>query len=249
MILNALKHYALKKAGASGIKDIRMGLGYTAAQLENGAAGVAYTFRDAAGGGCSVFSGKRPLAGQPGRDVLQYLCSPLSLERTVGLAVANALLNGDNPAFSEGDILDCLDITKDDTVGMVGYFAPLIAGLQKRAEKLHIFENFPEKGENLYPADRADTMLPACSVVLITATALINQTFEHVISLCSNCRIKAVLGASTPLCPEIFKEYGVTLLSGVMVTNPAGILRTVSEGGGMRYFKGLIRKVNLQVPQ
>ena len=248
MILDSLKHYALKKAGACRIKDIRMGLGYTAAQLENGSAGVAYTFRDSLGGGCSVFSGARPLAGRPVTDMLQYLTSSLSLERTVGLSVANALLNGENQAVSEGDILDCLDITKDDTVGMVGYFAPLIPGLQKRAQQLHIFENFPEKGENLYPADKADTLLPACTVVLITATALINQTFEHVISLCSNGRIKAVLGASTPLCPEVFKGYGVTLLSGVIVTNPEGILITVSEGGGMRFFKGLIKKVNLQVP-
>jgi uncharacterized protein (DUF4213/DUF364 family) len=248
MILDALKQHVLKKTGDARIKDIRIGLGYTAAQLEDGSAGVAYTFRDSLGGGCSVFNGKRPLAGQPVRDMLQYLCSPISLERTVGLAAANALLNADNPALREGDILDSLDITKDDTVGMVGYFAPLIPGLQKRAQKLHIFENFPEKGENLYPADKADTMLPTCSVVLITATALINQTFEHVISLCANCRIKAVLGASTPLCPEVFKAYGITLLSGVIVIDSAGILRTVSEGGGMRFFRGLIRKVNLQVP-
>jgi hypothetical protein len=131
---------------------------------------------------------------------------------------------------------------------MVGYFAPLIPGLQRRAKQLHIFEKIPDKAENLLPADMACDVLPTCSAVLITATALINQTFEQVISLCSNCRIKAVLGASTPLCPEVFKAYGVTLLSGVIVTNPGGILRTVSEGGGMRFFKGLIRKVNLPVP-
>jgi uncharacterized protein (DUF4213/DUF364 family) len=248
MILDSLKQYTLKKAGASRIKDIRMGLGYTAAQLENGDTGLAYTFRDSLGGGCSVFTGARPLAGRTIEELLQYLSSSLSLERTVGLAVANAVLNMENPAFSEGDILECLDITKDDTVGMVGYFAPLIPGLQRRAKQLHIFEKIPDKAENLLPADLACDVLPNCSVVLITATALINQTFEHVISLCSNCRIKAVLGASTPLSPEVFMAYGVTLLSGVIVTNPGGILRTVSEGGGMRFFKGLIRKVNLPVP-
>jgi hypothetical protein len=248
MILDSLKQYTLDKAGINSIKDIRMGLGYTAAQLEDGSAGVAYTFRDSQAQGCSVFTGARPLAGRAATEIVQYLTSSLSLERTVGLAAANALLNADNPDLREGDILDSLDITKDDTVGMVGYFAPLIPGLQKKARQLHIFEKIPEKGENLYPADKADTLLPACSIVLITATALINKTFEHVISLCSHCRIKAVLGASTPLCPEVFKAYGITLLSGVIVTDPAGILRTVSEGGGMRFFKGLIRKVNLQVP-
>jgi uncharacterized protein (DUF4213/DUF364 family) len=248
MILDSLKQYTLKKARSHSVKDIRMGLGYTAAQLENGNTGVAYTFRDSVWDGCSVFTGVRPLAGRTVTELMQYLTSSLSLERTVGLAVANAVLNVDNPAFSEGDILDCLDITKNDTVGMVGYFAPLVARLQKKAKQLHIVEKIPDKAENLLSADKAADILPSCSVVLITATAIINQTFESVISACPNCRVKAVLGASTPLCLEVFKAYGVTLLSGVIVTNPEGILRTVSEGGGMRFFKGLIRKVNLQVP-
>jgi len=247
MILDSLKQYNLKKAGASRIKDIRVGLCYTAAQLENGNTGVAYTFRDVLGSGCAVFSGARPFAGRSASELRGYLTSEDCLERTVGLAVANAVHNTDHSAFSEGDVLDYLDITRDDTVGMVGYFAPLIPGLQKKAKQLHIVEKIPDKADNLLPAERAYDILPACSVVLITATAIINKTFEDVISACSNCRITAVLGASTPLCPEVFKGFGVTLLSGVIVTDPGEILRTVSEGGGMRFFKGLIKKVNVLV--
>jgi len=37
----------------------------------------------------------------------------------------------------------------------------------------------------------------------------------------------------------------VTILSGVVVLDPAEILRRVSEGGGTRSFKGHVRKLNL----
>ncbi|MBN2468058.1 MAG: hypothetical protein JXD19_07900, partial [Deltaproteobacteria bacterium] len=44
-----------------------------------------------------------------------------------------------------------------------------------------------------------------------------------------------------------FRPFGVTLLSGIIVTDPPAILRTISEGGGMRMFKGHIKKVNLRL--
>jgi hypothetical protein len=47
--------------------------------------------------------------------------------------------------------------------------------------------------------------------------------------------------------PEAFAGTPVDLLSGVIVERPEEILRTVSEGGGMRQFKGHVRKVNLAV--
>ena len=44
----------------------------------------------------------------------------------------------------------------------------------------------------------------------------------------------------------MFDGTGVTLLSGVTVADPGAILQIVSEGGGMRYFKGAVKKVNLR---
>jgi uncharacterized protein (DUF4213/DUF364 family) len=66
---------------------------------------------------------------------------------------------------------------------------------------------------------------------------------------CRNCRAVAIVGATTPLAPEVFQPKGVTLLSGIVVTDPQGILRQVSEGGGMGSFKGYIEKVNLPITQ
>lgn len=246
-ISTALKEEATGRANGRRVTDVRIGLGYTAVQLDDGSTGVAYTFRENALQGCSVFTGARPLAGRPVEQLLEHLDSTVSIERTVGVATANALLNTDGDHYLGGDTLEHIALTPDDCVGMVGFFAPLIPALKKQAGSLHIFEKIPEKAANVFPQEKIPELLPRCSIVLITATSLINRSFSEIVSACTGSRLTAVLGASTPLCPALFRPWGIDLLSGVIVTNPDSILQTVSEGGGMRFFKGAIRKVNLPV--
>ena len=74
-LLEKLKTAALAKAGDIKVSDVRIGLGYTAVLLDTGSIGLAYTFREKAATGCSVFQGKRPIAGSLVRDVVPYLCS------------------------------------------------------------------------------------------------------------------------------------------------------------------------------
>ena len=58
-----------------------------------------------------------------------------------------------------GDLLDVLALTKDDRVGMVGFFAPLAPVIRKRAGELLIFEENLERAEGLYPANRAQELV------------------------------------------------------------------------------------------
>lgn len=245
-ILNDLKQYALALSSGESVSAVCIGLGYTAVLLESGKAGVAYTFRNDMPHGCTVFQGKRPLAGSSAAELLQYVTSADMLERTVGVATANALINRSDRLYADGDTLDHLDIRPDDTVGMIGYFGPLIAPLQKLTKTLLVFERNGNPADGVYPEEAASRLLPTCTVVLITSTSIINNTIEHLLKKAAGCRTMALLGASTPLAPEVFKPQGINLLSGVVVTDPQGILQVVSEGGGMRFFKNHIKKVNIQ---
>ena len=252
MLLEALKKAALEKAEAINVTDVRIGLGYTAVMLDTGSVGLAYTFRDKVEQGCSVFHGKRPLAGSPVRDILQYITSAGLLERTLGLAAANALFNTSDAAgsmsgwqSSEGDLLDVLALTKNDRVGMVGFFGPLVPVIKQRAGELIIFEENMARADGLCPGSREAELLPTCSVAIITAASVINNSFEHIAAVAANCRTKAVLGPSTPLAPGVFKDYGVTHLSGVIGIDAAAILRVVSEAGGTRFFMKWSKKINL----
>lgn len=228
-----------------GVADVRIGLGYTAVKLTGGATGVALTFSRDSTGGCTVFQGLRPIAGRSAVELLELLSSADPIEAAVGLACANALANRPGWAYADGDVLDHLDLTPQDHVGMVGHFGPLVAPVRKKAGSLTIFERIEEPQGNLRPENEAAEVLPECQVALITATSIINHSVDGLLQASRNCRTVVVLGASTPLLPEVFAGTPVSLLSGVVVKDAPAVLRIVSEGGGMRFFKPHIRKVNL----
>ena len=244
-IQEKLKEYTLAISQSARVSSVCIGLGYTAVLLDDGRAGVAYTFREEKHQGCSVFQGRRPLAGSSAAELVNYITSPAMIERTVGIATANALINTADRPYAGGDTLEHLDIGPDDTVGMIGYFGPLIAPLQKRVKDLLIFELNGDPAAGVYPEEAASRLLPACTVALITSTSIINNTIDGLLKKAAGCRVRALLGASTPLAPEVFKPQGVNLLSGVVVTDAKGIFQVVSEAGGMRFFKNLIKKVNI----
>jgi uncharacterized protein (DUF4213/DUF364 family) len=227
------------------VTDVRIGLGYTGVQLADGSTGVALSFSRDAGFGCTVFKGLRPLAGRNASALLSFLSSADPIEAAVGLACANALANRPGEKFIDGDVLDRLDLSPQDHVGMVGHFGPLVGPVRKRVSSLTIFERIDEPRGDLRPSDEAIRVLPECQVALITATTIINHTMDDLLEACGKCRTVAVLGASTPMLPQVFAGTPVSMISGVLVTNATEVLRIVSEGGGMRFFKPHIRKVSL----
>jgi len=229
------------------IADVRIGLGYTAVMLADSRAGVAYTFRERAKGGCSVFTGVRPIAGRTAAELLPLVESRDVVEAAVGLACANALANIDRAGYIDGDVLDHLDLGPADDVAMIGLFAPLVGPIRRRARSLTVVELIDEPDGELRPRQEAAETLRRCHVALITATSIINGSVDCLLEAAAGCRQTAILGASTPLLPEVFAGTHVTILSGVIVHNPSGILQIVSEGGGMRFFGPHIRKVSLTV--
>lgn len=245
-ILTRLSQYLCPRAQETEVRDVRMGLGYTAVQLDSGAAGVAYTFRQDLPLGCTVYRGPRPVAGRKASEVLARLTSPDRLEVALGLATANALATEGQEGAREGDVLDLLELRPSDEVAMVGHFEPLVQPLRERTRELRVFELSP-RAEGLFPGEAAFEWLPRSQVALITSTSLINDTLEPLLEAARGCRQVALVGASTPLVPQVFAGTPVTHLSGVQVTDPEGILRVVSEGGGMRFFKALVRKVVVPV--
>jgi uncharacterized protein (DUF4213/DUF364 family) len=240
-------HRLIDVARATRVSDVRIGLGYIAVMLADGQTGVAYTFRDQAQGGCSVFNGIRPLSGRPAVDLLALLTSRDAIESGVGLACANALANNSDATYLDGDILDHLDLRPEDDVGMVGHFAPLVGAIRARAHSLTVFERVDQPSGLLPPRAEAEATLPRCQVALITATSVINHTVDTLVGAARGCREVVLLGASTPLMAEVFTFEGVTMLSGVVVKSSEEVLRVVSEGGGMRQFSPYVRKVTLRV--
>jgi uncharacterized protein (DUF4213/DUF364 family) len=239
-----IKDHLENKAGIR-VKDVRVGLRYTAVLLENGRAGVAFTFSDGMTREWPILEGLHPLGGRRASDLLALLGSRNKIEMAVGLATANALASIPEHGFLHGDALEYLHITFEDKVGMVGYFAPVVPRLRNLTSHVTIFEQDRDRGEGCFPAEDAYKLLPECDVAMITSTAILNHTIDKLLDSARSCREVALMGPTTPLLPAVFDQTPVTLLSGVKVSRPGEILRIVSEGGGIRLFKDHVMKVNL----
>ena len=141
LLKDKIKEAALPLAKEIKVSDVRIGLGYTAVLLENGNAGVAYTFRDDVPGGCSAYQNIRPIAGRPATDLIGLFETQDPIENALALATANALFNTTTRKnYSKGDILEKLHLEPTDRVGMVGNFGPLIPAIRAAVEQFHIFE-------------------------------------------------------------------------------------------------------------
>jgi uncharacterized protein (DUF4213/DUF364 family) len=244
MLLEELTGRILSGSPSSRIVDFRAGLGYTAAQLDDGRCGVAYTFREAAQESCCVIREAGSIAGRPAAEVAAWARSADPVVAAAGLATINALV--DPPATAvESDLLALLEVEAGDAVGMVGFFGPLIGPLRARCRHLHVFERQP--GEGMLPEAEARELLPRCDVVIVTATAILNRTIDELLGFCQGAREVAVLGPSTPFVPEVFQSRSVTLLSGVHVVDAERVLRIVCEGGGTRQLGGAVRKLTLRI--
>ena len=223
--------------------DIRIGLGYTAVRLEDGRCGLAYTLHEAEYESCGVIPQAGTLTGRSVSELSECLKSADTTTCAVGLASINAVIPAPAGAV-ESDILDMLPAGPDDSVGMVGYFGPLVGPLRKSARALHIFERRPNPEFGILPESATRDLLPACDVVILSATTLLNHTIDGLLDLCKSAREIALLGPSTPFLPEVFTRHGVTLLSGLEVVDAPQVLRVVSEGGGTRQFGRAARKLN-----
>ena len=227
--------------------DVRIGLGYTAVQLDDGRTGVAYTLSRGSFSGCSAFTGQRPVSGRAALDLLQYLSSENFIESSLGLATANAIANAAPRQGVTGDVSQAVKFLSTDRVAMVGFFAPLVAALQDRVADLEIFEEHSGSLAHLRPSSEAASVLPTCDVALITATSIVNDTIDELLEAARHCRETVVLGPSTPLVSDVFASTATTWLSGIAVEDADGLLRVVSEGGGTRFFKPFVSKWNVRL--
>ena len=241
---------ASERAGGLRLERVVIGLSYTAVLLEDGGCGVAMTLPEEGGARCSSAPElERPLAGQTAREALQLLLTQGTTDRAVGLACANALLNRPRQEDRTGDALKYIDLRPGDRVGMVGCFWPMLDALRARIKELLVFERKERGGDFWLPAEDAPRMLPGCQVALITSSSIVNDTLGDLLKAASGLREVVMLGASTPLVPEVFSGTPVTWVCGVQVTDAESVLRTASEGGGMFRFRGSIKKVCLAMPR
>jgi uncharacterized protein (DUF4213/DUF364 family) len=243
MITNDLMQRALELGGDKRILDVRAGLGYTGVLLEGNSCGLAYTFRMEMGDGCGILDDAGRLIGRKAGDVIPWLADRDRLRAALGLATINGILNDGKRTWDSGNVLDAFSLEKSETFGMVGAFPPILMKVKAMTDHIYVFEQNVPPGSEYYDSSTIPMYLPKCDVVVLTATSIINHTFDEVTSHLHSAREVCLVGPSTPLCPEILKKYNITLLAGSVVTNPEMALQVISQGGGTMALKPATKQV------
>lgn len=244
--INDLVEYTLSLNIREDVTDVRIGLGYTAVKLSSGKCGVACVLRHRLdSGGCSLLSQAGTLSEQDVSQLIPLARSSNILETSVGLAAINALAEQGEENLSQQDLIDLLQITEQDRVGMIGWIEPLVRKIRQRTDTLFVFDEAKSEMEGLAETHEIPAILPQCDVVLLSATTLVNKTFDALMEISSQAREICLLGPSTPLFPEFFKTRGITVLAGRQIVEADKLLQIVSEAGGTRSFGKVTKKVNI----
>ena len=243
--LKALYERSAPLAENKKVSDLRIGLGYVGVRLEDHSMGLAALLFDAIPSSCTVLRDAGTHAGSPAASLLKYLVEGKNpLERAMGLATANALIDPPREAADDREATTYLDLRAGERVVMIGLFSPLLEKIRSTGATLTVIEKNPERMEVLNEKEK-ENALRRCDVAVITATTLLNNTFEEILQQLGKPRCTAVIGPSTPLLPEIFHETPVTHLGGTVVTDPDRVMRIISEAGGTPAMRTALRFVNL----
>lgn len=163
----------------------------------------------------------------------------------VGLAAINALL----PRIANSVELAAEDYIarhgSESKVALIGHF-PFVDKLREQVKQLWVLELNPKDGD--LPAEAEPEIIPQADILAITASTLVNHTFEQVFALRRKGAKVLLLGPSTPLSPILFR-HGVNVLSGTEVQDPAQVLPLVRQGASFRQIrKNGVRLVTIEAP-
>jgi uncharacterized protein (DUF4213/DUF364 family) len=230
------------------VKDLVVGISLIAVQLNDESVGVSYVLRYALPPECGAFGYARNAIGMSAWDVARWTVEG---EDNVARSIGGAVLSAASQQLPIADDTDdkCrygMEITAEDTVGMIGFIKPVAKVLEKQVKKLYVFD----EGVSLYEGnmrvcgmDQQPVLLPECTKMIITGSSTINGSIDGLLEMCCNATQIALVGSSTPMFPEGWKDTKVTSLAGAWwpKERKEDIFRIISQGGGIAQLRQIIQ--------
>lgn len=242
------------------------GLFFSGVKLSTGEAGLCATpIKEIPEAVCCPSSlGSMPLSGRlTGRPADEYLADVASdnpLKKTLGIAALNALslrlVEAGRAAPYElgGDAFDEIEVRPGDRGAVVGALVPAL----KRFARLGIDYTVLElddrtlrgaERDHYAPADRYPEVLPNADVVIMTGVTLLNDTLPDLLAHVKPGARVSLAGPTVSMLAEPLLRRGVTMVGGIVVTEPDRCLDLLAEGAsGYHLFGNCAEKTLVRAP-
>ena len=239
-----------KRAREVNIEVLCLGLGYTAVTLSDGGIGLSYTnFEDKKS--CMLLNKHIDYEGQPALQLLEKIKSDHPVERSMALALVNALNHKDALEYPEDKknkiMFDEFNIGAGTRVAMVGFIGPLVDVLKQKNARVEVMDASRGMGEK---SDFYAKLEGWADVLLLTSTSILNNTTEEILQNVSQKVKTIMLGPSTPMVAAAFKHLPVHMLAGTVPIDMANVLKAIRHGMGTPVLQKFSRKsyLNLKIP-
>ena len=218
------------RAAACAVAAVTIGLGYTAVETTDGDLGLSYTM---AGDSvcCARLREYRDFEGAPAGGLLRCVRSSDTLERSLGIALVNALNQRRALTMAEdtapgGAFMADMGIRPGVRVAMVGFFPPVVARLKTAGAELRVLDRDLEMGDE---AQFLRDIAAWPDVLIVTATTILNASFELFMDHVGAGVRVIVLGPTTPMVPEAFAAFPVAMLGGMVALNNERVVSAVRQ--------------------
>ncbi len=225
----ALMEDILSEVDSKPIDDIRVGIKYTGVMVEK-RVGVARTIYNQ----CET---PLKVGNLIGKEIAHLIYSEKTLEVSIGCAAINAQIKP-RGKIKKGNVFEKIIKMAENfnSIGVVGLF-PFV---NKINGNVYVFEKKSIPG--CLPTSKADDILPNCDLVVISGSAFINKSLEHLLKISGGYTM--VIGPSTPLSTVLF-DFGANLLAGVYCKNQS-VLDIIGQGGGTRDFIRIVDNIIME---
>jgi uncharacterized protein (DUF4213/DUF364 family) len=154
-------------------------------------------------------------------------------------------------------------ITPHDVVTLIGY-GGMVQNVLGRCQELHVADMRPResllttvigkeieyepKRLTLHGAEEDEALLARSDVVIITASSLINRTFDDLLNYSSHARVVGLYGPSASIIPDVLFEHGINFIMSHHVINPQKFIESVENDMNMESALRKFQKYQVMLP-
>lgn len=216
----------------TGSKDGEFG----AIELDGGALGLSYLLLDDTLARIGA-SGQGVQGADPFELARGWVEPAAPALAALGLAAINALTRElfDRAGFvppPATDSIGGLQPQPGESIGMVGFFPPLVKPVTARGARLTVLELRQDLAgaHDGFVVTNDPRDLAGCTQVLSTSTVLLNHTLDGVLAACRSARRLVLVGPGAGCLPDPLFARGVTALGGTWIHDAEGFKRSLASG-------------------